>query len=361
MVTFKILAGGYDAFIASYLFNVTSSTLTLLGKFPTEPAPSWITLNGAHPDVLYAVSETEKGTLQSFAIDAEQGSLSTAISTVSTGGDGPAFAAALSTGEVAVFNYGSGDGRIIPTSTSPLHFDHNSAPVIAFPKPSPKCHSHPHHAVEHNGKVYIADLGLNKIWRLKRAVPGHFNIEGFIHQPDRSGPRRVVIRDDRLFILHELNSTLSVHALLNDGSASEAIFTVSTIPPDPPANSSFAAAEILVSTPTPLFPVSYIYISNRNVNVQDTRGDTIAIFEHVNCEKADERLELVNQVYTGLNQPRGMMIGPAGPDGADEYLVAAGSVGTAGVVVFRRAEEGRNLQLVAQNTKVHTRTSFVWL
>ena len=70
---------------------------------------------------------------------------------------------------------------------------------------------------------------------------------------------------------------------------------------------------------------------------------------------------LVNQVYTGIDQPRGMSIGPECINGADEYLVAGGVAGTAGVVVFRRTEGGRNLELVAQNTDIPTRTSFVWI
>jgi hypothetical protein len=94
--------------------------------------------------------------------------------------------------------------------------------------------------------------------------------------------------------------------------------------------------------------------------VQDSRGDTIAIYEHVNKGQSNEGLVLVNQVFTGLNQPRGVAIGPVS-SGADEFLVAAGVAGTAGVRVFRRTEGGRNLALVAQNTQVATRTAFVWL
>ena len=70
---------------------------------------------------------------------------------------------------------------------------------------------------------------------------------------------------------------------------------------------------------------------------------------------------LVNLVCTGIDQPRGMSIGPECIKGADEYLVAGGVAGTAGVVVFRRTEGGRNLKLVTQNKEIPTRTSFVWI
>ena len=47
MVNFTILAGGYDVFIAAYLFCSETLTLNLLNKYPTGQDPSWIT---AHPE-----------------------------------------------------------------------------------------------------------------------------------------------------------------------------------------------------------------------------------------------------------------------------------------------------------------------
>jgi 6-phosphogluconolactonase (cycloisomerase 2 family) len=107
---------------------------------------------------LSAVNQVATGALQSFEINTN-GTLSAPIDTVSTGGDRPAFAAALSTGEVAVFNYNSGNGRIIPTSSSPLDFD-DSVPKITFPltSTSPSAVSHPHMALEHNNEVLVPDL-----------------------------------------------------------------------------------------------------------------------------------------------------------------------------------------------------------
>jgi len=168
----------------------------------------------------------------------------------------------------------------------------------------------------------------------------------------------------RLFTLHELSSTLSVQPLpsiANANSSATPIATVSITPPNPPSGAKFGAAEIIIPPPTYRFPTPYIYVSNRNIGVQDPRGDTIAIFQHTNPGLPDEGLVLVNQVYTGINQPRGMSIGPKCVKGADEYLVTAGVAGTAGVVVFRRTEGGRNLEFVAQNTEIPTRTSFVWI
>lgn len=188
-----------------------------------------------------------------------------------------------------------------------------------------------------------------------------FVIQGSIPQPAGSGPRHIAIQDDRLFTIHELDSTLSVQTIPStpDGTSS-VISSVSIIPSDPPQGASYAAGEILIPKPTGRFPQPYIYASNRNVGVQDSRGDSIAIFELVNKGQSDERLQLVNQVYTGLDQVRGMEFGPAS-EGAEEYLVAAGVAGSAGTVVLKRTDGGRNLTVVARNLEIPTRTSFVWV
>ena len=168
--------------------------------------------------------------------------------------------------------------------------------------------------------------------------------------------------DHRLFTLHELSSTLSVQRIPEaPNGASSIIASVSITPPDPPQGAIFAAAELLIPTPTEKFCTPYIYVSNRNTGTQDSRGDSIAIFEHVYQGTPFEGLKLVNQVFTGLDQIRGMEIGPADERGGEEYLVAAGFAGTAGVLVFKRTEGGRNLELVAKNLEIPTRTSFVWL
>lgn len=133
------------------------------------------------------------------------------------------------------------------------------------------------------------------------------------------------------------------------------------IPEDAPRyNVEWAAGALVIPPRSEKFPDSYIYVSNRNLGVPDSRGDTIAIFELVNKGTEDETLQLVKQVYTGLNQIRAVSIGPV-EDGGDEFLLASGQAGQAGVVVFQRVDGGRDLKLVAQNREIPNRTSFVWL
>lgn len=104
--------------------------------------------------VVSATNENADGGLQSFTINSD-GSLVTQ-DTVSSGGDSPAFAVALSTGQVAVMNYNTGNGRVVPTNEG-LVFDQNAA-VETFPLENSTSVSHPHMALEHGGEIYVPDL-----------------------------------------------------------------------------------------------------------------------------------------------------------------------------------------------------------
>lgn len=169
-------------------------------------------------------------------------------------------------------------------------------------------------------------------------------------------------KDDRLFTVHELASTLTVQAVpASLDETTQIISSMSIIPPNQLQGSQFAGAEVLIPKPTADFPTAYIYASNRNVGTaRDPRGDSIAIFELVNKGTRNERLQLVNQVFTGLDQIRGMQFGPASR-GGERFLIAAGVAGDAGAVILQRTEGGRNMKVVARNTDIPTRTAFVWI
>lgn len=163
-----------------------------------------------------------------------------------------------------------------------------------------------------------------------------------------------------MFILHELSSTLTVQALPEAPNGTSTIISdLLIVPSDPPDGAQYAAGEILIPTPTENFPEPYIYVSNRNTGTQDSRGDSVAIYELVNKGTANEKLQLVNQVFTGLDQIRGMQFGSA--NGGEEFLIAAGVAGSAGTIVLRRSEGGRNMEIVAKNLDIPTRTTFVWI
>ena len=171
-----------------------------------------------------------------------------------------------------------------------------------------------------------------------------------------------------MFVLHELSSRLTLQKIPALGSnKAEIIADVSIVPSDGPSDAQWAASEILIPPPSPKFPTPYVYVSNRNKGpTKDPRGDTIAIFEHVGKGTRYESLKLIKQVYTDLDLVRGMAFGPkdVGRYGLivnDEYLIAGASEGAKGVAVFQRINGGRDLKLVARDSSIGTRTSFLWV
>ncbi|KAN0082535.1 Lactonase, 7-bladed beta-propeller domain containing protein [Tylopilus felleus] len=357
MVNLTILAGGYTAYITAYLFNTDDNSLTYLNQYKTGGNPSWIISHPTNKGILYATNENvPNGAIQSFTVG-PKGAL-TLVDTFSSGGSGPPYCAGLSTGQVAVANYGSGTASVIPTESDHLHFSKGSH-VAKFPTNGPEGVSEPHMTYQYGNEVFIPDKGTDKIWRLGEvdSNPGNYVVHGEIQHPSGSGPRHIHIRDKMLYTIHETASTLTLQEVPSyPNGTSKILSQVSIVPPNPPSGSAFFAAEILIPEPTAEYPTPYIYTSNRNTGVQDSRGDTIAIFENVG-----NKLVLRNQVYTGLDQIRGMMSGEQAGSGGEAYIVAAGAAGTAGVKVFKRTEGGANLQEVAANTVIPTRTAFVWL
>ncbi|KAJ7059585.1 putative isomerase YbhE [Mycena amicta] len=326
MVKFTLYTGGYTSFIVSYLFDTQTSALTYLQTIPTSANPSWLKQHPTNPSIIYATNEVGPlGALQSYQVTPSGGLA--LLDEVSSGGNGPAFCAPISTDQVAIMNYGSGDGEIVPTIHGGSKFD-NSSSVL----------------------VFVPDLGGDKIWRIGQVgAPGNFSIHGLIEHPKGTGPRHMAIFDSDLFVLHETANLITKQAIPSyPNGTSPFLAEATTVASDSPANATFAAAEILL----PLTPEPLIYVSNRNIaGTQDPRGDTIGIFE-------PSDLSVVKQVYTGLVNIRGMELG-IGAVG-EEYLVALGAV-SGGMVVYKRTEGGRNLVEVARNSSAVARTTVVMM
>lgn len=201
--------------------------------------------------------------------------------------------------------------------------------------------------------------GADTIHRLVRdGAAGHYKLHGEIKQPAGSGPRHIVVRGDQLYTIHETSSTLTQQTIPRSLSSSTAKLTAnfSVIPPGLPAGAKMFAAEILLAEKSKKkgssFKQAYIYASNRNLGTQDPRGDAIAIYQ------VEPKLKLVKHVYTGLDQIRGMELSGGSEN---QFLVAAGVAGSAGTVVLKRTKGGADLEVVARNKDIPTRTSFVWL
>lgn len=241
----------------------------------------------------------------------------------------------------------------------------------------------------------MPDLGSDKVWRLGRTTTnsvGQWKINGYIQQPAGSGPRhirtigmfcpnflfyietlfsstlksnangltfRFFLRciDSNLYTIHEIGNTIT-HQIIpstpgNDFPALIANLTTLPIIPSGSSPSSFGAGELLLlPTISANQTQRYLLASNRNVgSILDPKGDTIAIFS------TEPTLQLVKQVYTGLNQIRGMMTSNNGA-----YVIAAGKEG-GGVAVFEVIGGGTDLVLRARYTGTASSeiSSFVWI
>ncbi|KAF7333957.1 Isomerase YbhE [Mycena sanguinolenta] len=253
MVKFTIYTGGYTSFIVSYLFDTQTASLTYLDTIATTPDPSWITPHPTNPTLIYAVNEVAPlGALQVY--ETTPGGGLTLLDQISSGGNGPAFCAPLSTGQVAIMNYGSGNGEIIPTVNGGTKFDNSTTVLVTFPPPFNGT-SNPHMAYEHGNEVFVPDLGGNKVWRIGRTGgPGDFSIHGFIPQPLGTGPRHMAILDDTIYLLHETANLLTAQLIPpypNGTVTPEFLANATTVPDDVPAGGTYAAAELLLS-PTSL-------------------------------------------------------------------------------------------------------------
>ncbi|KAJ7618292.1 Lactonase, 7-bladed beta-propeller-domain-containing protein [Mycena polygramma] len=339
MVKFTIYTGGYTSFIVSYLFDTQTASLTYLKTIDTSANPSWLAPHPTNPSIIYATNENPVGALQSYATSPGGGLV--LLDEVSSGGNGPAFCWPLSTGQVAIMNYGSGNGEIIPTVAGGKKFDNSTSVLLTFPPP-PGGVSNPHMAYQYGKEVFVPDLGGDKLWRI-----GQTGAPGWAHSaPERQRPAPHGYNS--IYVLHETANLLTKQAVPSypNGTA-PFLASVSTLPDDLPTNTTYAAAELIIPPVSAAYPRPYLYASNRNIGtVPDPRGDSIAIFE-------PDRLALVAQVFTGLVQIRGMALGVGGVGGVgnvgEEYVVAMGA----------RTDGGRALEEVARNSSAVPRTSAV--
>lgn len=166
---------------------------------------------------------------------------------------------------------------------------------------------------------------------------------------ERSTERPTNATGDNVYTVLELTNFVTAHKV--PPLPAEPIFLISTpTKRNPlPYPNDMLAAEILIPVLNEKFPSPYLYVSNRND--PSPEGDTISIFSI-----ADNTLDLISEVSTGLNHVRGMAFG--GPN--SEWLVAGGTKG-GGVKIFQRVEGGKNLKQVAHDPDVQSPTGFAWL
>lgn len=282
-----------------------------------------------HPNrrFLYAVNEASDlqgkagGTVSAFKINPATGEL-TFLNRVASQGALPCHITVDASGQSAlVANYKSGSVAVLPVRNDGRLEQASAVIQHAGSSMHPTRQRGPHaHSVilsPDNRFTLVPDLGIDQVlaYRLDALhgtlAPGRAPSTGL---KAGAGPRHAAFHPNGrlLYVISELQSTLTVFAYDQASAALTRLQTLSTLPPGPSAES--AAAEVRTH-PTGRF----LYASNRG-------HDSIAVFS---IAPEEGTLTLLGHVPTQGKTPRHFALDPAGP-----WLVAANQDSNT-LVVFR--------------------------
>jgi len=310
--------------IYRYTFNTQTGELTDKVLAAATKNPSFIKIT-PNKEYMYAVSETNtgiggSGAVTAFKIDDAQ---LTALNTVSSFGAGPCHIGISEDGAmVAVSNYSGGtvsvfktdaDGRLI----TPQVIDHT---LLDSTKTS-----HAHSALFSKGKLFVADLGLDMVSVYPFLDGGIDTAEAqVLPLPEKAGPRHFIFsaNDAFLYVINELNSTISVFKSTEDG-AYNLLETKSTLAEDFKGDSY--CADIRLSPDG-----KFLYGSNRGEN-------TVVIF---GVDEATGKLSLIGREDVRGDWPRNFNIDPSG-----NFLLVANQRSN-NITVYKRDKENGTLTFV---------------
>lgn len=296
-------------------FDITTGRLSDPALVATLASPSFLAW---HPtrDVLFAVSETDAGSVVAYAVKAD-GSLSK-INEQPSGGGAPCYVSVNASGtHVLVANYTGGsvssfairaDGGLEAVSV----VQHHGASVTARQK-GPHAHSI---TPAPGGRFLVAaDLGTDHlpVYALdpQGRLVAHSAPEAAVARG--AGPRHVAFdpAGATMYAMNELNSTVTTYTWDGVRGALLAKGTVSTLP-----------AGVMVANTTAHVAV---HPSGRFVFGSNRGHDSIAVFRVA----ADKTLTLASTTPTGGKTPRNFAIDPSG-----NYLLV-GNQQSDTITVFR--------------------------
>jgi 6-phosphogluconolactonase len=306
--------------ISIFDFDAETGTLRPIGDAAETANPSFLAIDDTGR-FLYAVNELPEGGVTAFARDPQSGAL-TALNSQRSHGADPCYISLAPDGRFAlVANYTGGtaavlpiaaDGRLEP-ATEVVHYQGSG------PRPQQDAaHAHmiaPDPTGEH---ILVTDLGTDQLYVYQldpagKLIPNTTGTPTAKEEPG-AGPRHFAFAPDSgaLYVINELDSTLSVYAYDGERGALQPIQTVSTLPAG--FSGENACAHVVVSPDG-----RFVYGSNRG-------HDSIAIFA-----VGDGGLVTpVGHESTRGKTPRGFALDPSG----DWLLVANQDSDT--IVIFRR-------------------------
>jgi len=161
--------------------------------------------------------------------------------------------------------------------------------------------SHPHMVAmsQDEQNIYVPDLGSNKIWIIQHNPQDESFMlhkeQPFLQLPKGAGPRHVAITRERMYVLNELNSTISVLSIDPENGGLRLTESIQTLPENSEVKDNLTA-EIEIH-PNDRF----LYVSNRGHN-------SVAVFGI----PPDGSLQAIQWVDTRGQIPRHFKIDPTG-------------------------------------------------
>ncbi len=317
--------GGRASGIEVFRFDEESGELSHVQTAMGVANPSFLALHPSEAQLyageryLYAVNEGQVGKVTAYARDAQSGELSLINHQPSHGID-PCYVSIASDGQhVLVANYTSGsiaalpiqaDGSLGETTSTVQH--EGGSGVVADRQAGPHAHMI---APTPDGKaVLVTDLGTDEVV-IYSFEQGVLDRVGAIALDAGAGPRHFAFSPDasKLYVLNELNSTLSAFDYDADKLAFIHRQTLTTLP-DGFAGSN-STAHVLVAPDG-----RFVYASNRG-------HDSVAIFE---VDAHSGALSQTAVTLTGGEEPRNFGLTPDG-----HWLLAANQNSDT-IVTFRR-------------------------
>ena len=272
-------------------FNPNTGILSDLKLAATTKNPSFLAYS---PDkkFLYAVGETENGTVSAFKIN-ENENLEL-INTEKTFGGAPCHVSVNSEGtkavvsnylggNIALYNFND-DGSLTEASQV---FDHNDT----IQK------SHAHSAQFYKNELYVADLGRNSLFHYNKNNTGAFDLKSInlVDFPENAGPRHFALTKDGYFIYIINEYAGSITAAKKVNANFELIDHYSTL--DSNYTGPNSCADIHLSRDE-----KFLYGSNRGEN-------SIAVFKR---NTTNGTLEKIQNMNVHGDWPRNFTLDPTG-------------------------------------------------
>jgi len=280
-----------------YYYDFNTETGKLSNKKLAVEAinPSFITFS-ANKKLMYAVSESEKGSTVSSYNVVKNGELSL-LNTVNSNGSGPCHVQLNKNNTKAVVsNYGGGNFSV-------YKLEKNGALQDAFQvvnNNTPGIKAHTHSAQFYKNELYIADLGRDFLSHYVENDT-QYELKKNYMMAKKAGPRHFEIskNGEYIYVINELNSTIT--ALKRGTDTFAEIETVSTLRDDYKGMNS--CADIHLSNDE-----KFLYGSNRGEN-------TIVVFKR-NTENGT--IEKIQSISVEGDWPRNFTLSPNG-----EFLLVA--------------------------------------